>query len=159
MGLGRQSINTTLPKYLSAIFTLCVRFGVLPDTFYCGILVPILKKPNIDPSIAKHYRPVVISTVFSKLMEMAILEDSSEHDFNMLQFGFVSKRGTNTAISLANDVIQYINKRGSPVYTCMLDAEMAFDGIPHGRLMHKAINIIHDRWWRILKGWYTDLFV
>ncbi len=61
-------------KYLSDIFTLCVRFGVLPDTFYCGILVPILKKPNIDPSIAKHYCPIVISTVFSKLMEMAILE-------------------------------------------------------------------------------------
>ncbi len=44
-------------------------------------------------------------------MEMAILEDISENDFNMLQFCFVAKRNTNTAISLANDVIQYINKR------------------------------------------------
>ncbi len=47
-----------------------------------------------------------VSTVFSKLVEMAILEDSSEHDFNMLQFGFVAKRSSNTAISLANDVNQ-----------------------------------------------------
>ncbi len=155
----KHSINTTLPKYLSDICTLYVRFGVLPDTFYCGILVPILKKPNIDPSIAKHYRPVVISTVFSKLMEMAILEDSSEHDFNMLQFGFVSKRGTDTAISLANNIIQYINKRRSPVHTCTLDAKMAFNGIPHSILMHKVINIIPDKCWRILKGWYTDFFV
>ncbi len=30
---------------------------------------------------------------------------------------------------------------------------MAFDGIPHSILMHKAINVIPD------KGWYTDLFI
>ncbi len=71
-----------------------------------------------ETSITKHYRPLEISTVFSKLMAMAILEDSSEHDFNMLQFCFVTKRGTNTAISLAYDVIQYINKKRSSVI-CM----------------------------------------
>ncbi len=49
--------------------------------FTVEYLVTILKKPNIDLSIAKHYRPVVISTVFSKLEEMAILD---EHDFSFL---------------------------------------------------------------------------
>ncbi len=57
------------------------------------------------------YFPVNQGLVFSKIMELAILEDSSKHEFNRLQFGFVEKRGNNTAICLANDVIQYCNKR------------------------------------------------
>jgi hypothetical protein len=153
------SINTSMPHHLSDILTVCIRYGVLPKSFFCGILVPILKKPNIDPSIPKNYRPIVISTVFSKIMELAVLEDSSPHDFNTLQFGFVEKRGTNTAICLANDVIQFCNRRGSAVYTCALDAEMAFDGIPHSILLYKSMNVIPDMWWRILHLWYSDLYV
>ncbi len=38
------AINTSLPQYLSDILTVCVRYGVLPRSFYCGILVPLLKK-------------------------------------------------------------------------------------------------------------------
>ncbi len=92
-------------------------------------------------------------------MEVAILEDSSKHEFNRLQFGFVEKRGTNIAIYLANDVIQYCNKRGSTVYTCALDAVMAFDGIPHSVLLQKAVNVIPDKWWRIMHVWYSNIYV
>ena len=35
------------------------------------------------------------------------------------------------AISLAHGVMAYFNDRGSAVYTCSLDAEGAFDAIPH----------------------------
>ena len=35
------------------------------------------------------------------------------------------------AISLAHDIMAYFNDRGSAVYTCSLDAEGAFDAIPH----------------------------
>ncbi len=55
------------------------------------------------------------------------------------------KMETNTAICLVNDVIQYCNKQGSTVYTCALDAEMAFDGIPHSLLLQKAVNVIPDK--------------
>ena len=34
-------------------------------------------------------------------------------------------------ISLAHDVMAYFNDRGSAVYTCSLDADGAFDAIPH----------------------------
>ncbi len=152
------AIKTSLPQYLSDILTVCVRYGVLLRSFYCGILVPILKK-NIDPSIPKHDPRIVISAVFSKIMELAILEDNSKHEFIRLQFGFVEKRGTNTAICLVNDVIQYCNKWGSTVYTCALDAEMAFDGVPHIILLQKAVNVIPDTWWRIMHVWYSNIYV
>ncbi len=72
-------------------------------------------------------------------MEMAILEDSSYHEFDVLHFGFIEKRGTTTAIGLAKDIIQHFNKRGSPVHYCALDAAMAFDGILDSILLQKAI--------------------
>ncbi len=150
----KYSMETSLPEHLSRVFTLCVRYGIVPKSFNAGILVPILKKANIDPSIPKNYRPVIISTMFSKLMEMC-----APHAFHDLQFGFIETRGTHMAICIAHDTINYCNTRGSAVYTCALDAEMAFDGIPHSILLEKAMNVIPDMWWRLLYTWYKELYV
>ena len=62
-------------QYMCSMLTLCtcIRFGVVPDSFTKGLLIPILKKPNIDPSVPKNYRPIVISTTFAKLLEVHII--------------------------------------------------------------------------------------
>ena len=57
---------------------------------------------------------------------------------------------------MANDIINYCNANGSAIYTCALDAEMAFDGIPHSILLMKVINVIPDTWWRLLLTWYHN---
>ena len=155
----KYCINSAIPSHLSNVFTLCAKFGLVPKTVTMGILVPILKKTNIDPTVAKNYRPIIVSTVFSKIIEMNILEESNTGCFNNMQFGFVEGRGTNMAIRLASDVTEYCNKRGSSVYACALDAEMAFDGIPHSILLHKAVGVIPDVWWRILHKWYSELHI
>ena len=51
--------------------------------------MPLLKKSSLDPAVIKNYRPVIISTSLSKLIEKYILEQCNEHDFNDMQFGFV----------------------------------------------------------------------
>ena len=124
-----------------------------------SLLIPLLKKPNIDPSVAKNYRPVVISTTFSKVLEIHMLDICGEHEFHDLQFGFVSSRGTSMAVSLTSDVIDYCVSKGSPVYVCALDAEGAFDGIPHSIMFSKALDIIPIIYWRILIYWYSNLVV
>ena len=46
--------------------------------------------------------------------------------------------------------------------TCMagsLDAEGAFDGLPHPVIFYKAIDVIPDIYWRILVHWYQNLTV
>ena len=63
------------------------------------------------------------------------------------------------AVSLVNDVIGYCTKRGSPVYTCSLDAEGAFDAIPHNALFYKAIDVLPDHCWRIVVNWYKTMYV
>ena len=88
------------------------------------------QKPNSDPSVAKNYRPVVISSTLAKLIEVHILRECN-HEFHDLQFGFIESQGTTMAASLTHDVISYFVSHGSPVYACSLDAEGAFDALPH----------------------------
>ena len=115
------------------------------------------QKPNSDPSVAKNYRPVVISSTLAKLIEVHILRECN-HEFHALQFGFIESRGTTMAASLTHDVISYFVSHGSP-HACSLDAEGAFDALPHPVIFYKAIDVIPDIYWRILVHWYQNLTV
>ena len=131
----------------------------MADSIAKGLLIPLLKKPTSDPTVPKNYRPIVVSTTFSKLLEIHILSMCGEHEFHDLQFGFVGSRGTSMAVSLTHDVIDYCVSRGSAVYVCALDAEGAFDGIPHSIMFAKAMNVIPALYWRLLIYWYSRLTV
>ena len=96
------------------------------------------KRQVVTLHLQKNWRPIIMSTTFSKLLEMYVLElETSSHVFSDLQFGFVPGRGTEMATALVNDVVSYSNTRGSTVYTCSLDAEGAFDAIPHCVIFEK----------------------
>ena len=90
---------------------------------------------------------------------MYILEETSGTKLNKCQFGFVKHCGTSTAISLAKDISEYCKARGSNTFLCSLDAEGAFDAIPHSILYHKAAKAIPDPLWRVLFTWYQDMTV
>ena len=137
-------------QQLCTMLSICLQFGVMPETSRKGLLIPLLKKPTSDPSIPKSYRPIVISNTYSKLLEMFVMEECGCHEFEDVQFGFVPGRGTNMAVSLTQDVISYCVKRGSPIYACSLDAEGAFDAIPHPVLFDKAIDVLPDVCWRLM---------
>ena len=155
----RYAMGTQIVPFLSNLFTLCIKFGIVPTSFSKGLLIPLLKKPTLDPTDAKHYRPVTISSTLSKILELYILDRSDHYELSDLQFGFIAGRGTQMASALTNDVISYSTKRGSPVYTCSLDAEGAFDAIPHAILFHKAMDALPDHCWKMLVYWYKSLSV
>ena len=71
-----------------------------------------------------------------------VLEECSSHDFSDLQFGFVKGRRIEIATALLHDVIDYSTTRGSVVYSCSMDAEGAFDAIPHCILFDKAQSVL-----------------
>jgi len=151
-------MDTSLPLHLSMLLSLCLRFGCLPDAFRIGLLVPILKKAHLNARDPTKYRPITISSVTSKLLELYVTE-KTEQRFNPSQFGFVAHRGTTTAISLAHDVSQYCSSRGSAIYMCSLDAEGAFDAIPFPVLFLKASTCMPDSCWRLMYLWYSGLHV
>ena len=80
------------------------------------------------PNISGNYRPITLSTTHAKLIELLMLP---KDDSCPSQFGFRDNRGTTLAAALFNDVTSYFRHRGSPVYTCSLDAEKCFDSIWH----------------------------
>ena len=105
---------------LSHLLNLCLKFGIVPSNFCDGVIVLILKKPNIDPSLPNNYRPITVSNIFSKIFELGFLDSSANVEFDSLQFGFVNGRGTAMAAATVNDVINYSVNQGSPVYSCSL---------------------------------------
>ena len=153
------SADSDIVRHITRMLTLCVQFGVVPDNFTNGLLIPIPKKAGCDTSVPKNWRPIVISTTLSKILEMYVLEESNTHEFHDLQFGFIPGRGTEIATALLNDVTTYCNTRGSAVYTCTLDAEGAFDAIPHSILFYKAAAVLSKHCWHVMHTWYSKLTV
>ena len=152
-------MNSTITSSIAQMLTLCIKFSVVPDSFANGLLTPIPKKPGCDASNPKNWRPIVVSSTLSKILEMYVLDMSSQHEFSDLQFGFIPGRGTELATVLIDDVITYCNTRGSAVYTCSLDAEGAFDAIPHCILFEKAASALPDHCWSVMYNWYSRLSV
>ena len=46
-------VNSDIIRYITNMLTLCVQFGVVPDSFTNGLLIPIPKKAGCDTSIPK----------------------------------------------------------------------------------------------------------
>ena len=64
--LGSQSIGD-----LSYMLTLCIQFGVVPHNFRQGVLISIPKKAGCDTTETKNWRPITVSSIFSKLLELS----------------------------------------------------------------------------------------
>ena len=153
----RAAQETLLPLCLAILLSLCLRFCVTPSNFSLGTLTPIIKKPQLDPSLAGSYRPITVSVTISKLLELYILQGTADHNPDPCQYGFVEHRGTYTAISLTHDICTFLSSRGTPTYLCSLDAEGAFDALPHPVLFRKAMDVLPADTFRILVHWYSNM--
>jgi len=152
----KTGLKAGLAPYISYLLTLCLRFSVVPDSFVNGLLIPIPKKTNCDTSEPSNYRPIIISVVLSKLIELYVL-DTTTYDPHSHMFGFVEQRGTEMAISLTHDIISTVKSQGSTVYMCSLDAQSAFDGISHSVLFDRAYNHFSKRSWALMYMWYSNI--
>ena len=138
-----HSLKSSLPLHISSMLTLCLRHGLVPDTFLHGVLIPLYKTGKAS-HLASSYRQVTLSVTLSKVLELHILHMCQQHQPHPAQFGFASDRGTDMVIALAHDVSEYFNRRGSPVFTCSLDAQGALDHIPHSVIFAKLDGVLPD---------------
>ena len=153
-----HGLESLLPLHISSVLTLCLRHGLVPDTFLHGVLIPLYKTGKAS-HLASSNRPVTLSVTLSKVLELHILHMCQQHQPHPAQFGFASDRGTDMAIALAHDVSEYFNRRGSPVFTCCLDAQGTFDHIPHSVIFAKLDGVLPDHVWRLLYRWYSSMYV
>jgi hypothetical protein len=146
--------STQLCHCLSSLYSEMLRSNCVPSCFKTGLIIPILKKNTLDPNKPEHYRPITLSSIFSKLFESYMLPTDV---YNDNQFGFRKGCGTSHAITLMNDVICHFKQARSPLYTCSLDAEKCFDSLWHDGLFFKLKQHIPTALWRFLYTWYCNL--
>ncbi len=133
--LGKKHIVEAHPSLLLALkylFNACLSHGCIPDGLSKGLVIPLLKKHNLDINVAESYRPITIAPIVGKLFESclcSILEPFC--DSQPYQLGFVNEGGTNKAIFAVESTVKYFNEKESDVFVCSLDAEKAFDRVNH----------------------------
>ena len=155
----KYAVDSMLILQLSVLFSICLTYGVIPDTFCAGLLVPILKKSNLDPKVPGNYRPITVSSVLSKILEIYILEQVKEYNPAKCQFGFVSGKGTSMAAVMAHDISAFCTSKGSCVYMCRLDVQGAFDTLPTDIILLKVMDLIPSTIWNVLYYWYKNMYV
>ena len=143
------ALATTLSNLYSAVLST----ATVPSVISAGVIIPVLKKPSCDPNLPSNYRPITLSSVHSKMIELVIMPSP---DINDAQFGFREGRGTTFVTSLINDCAAYYKNRKSPMYLCSLDAEKCFDSIWHHGLMFKLWPILPLHHWLFLYRWYRS---
>ena len=143
-----------LVSHLAVSYNSMFSHTVMPDILSMGIIIPILKKPTLNPNKPDNYRPITLSSTHIKLIEILMM--SSDKSCNS-QYGFRQGRGTAMACSLINDLMLYCNARGSPMFICSFDAEKCFDSIWHDGLFYKLIEILPLSHWLFLYQLYGRL--
>ena len=143
---------------IAGLLTACFATGRVPDSFSTSVVTPILNKPGLDPNLLDNYRPIALTSILSKLLELVILAELElsfvQHD---LQFGFAQHRGTTEASLLISETVQWHQRRGSPVFVANLDARKFFDHIWHDGLLWRLIEFVNVRTWCLLLSWYREL--
>ena len=150
--------NDALYVLLARLASLILSYNIVPNLFHESVIVPVLKKPTLDPNITSNYRPITISSVFAKLLELMMVPEQ-DGKISDTQFGFRKGRDTLGACSFLNDILCYFNDQGSPVYVCSLDAEKCFDKIWHAGLFYKLMSVIPVHHWLLLYRWYKCSYV
>ena len=111
---------------LSICFTSMLVHAHLPDEFMKTIIVPLIKDKTGDITNVGNYRPIALTTVFSKVFEHCLLTKCTDklttHDN---QFGFKSGHSTVACLFALKQTIQYYRSHSSPVFVCCLDASKA----------------------------------
>ena len=66
---SKSTLDSSIVFHLYKLLTFCFRFGKVLPSFKKGILVPILKKPSLDPSHVK-ITDLLLCQLMCKLPEM-----------------------------------------------------------------------------------------
>jgi len=145
-GAGPDGIPPQVIKYcspvlapiLSIFFNCFFTAGVFPSHLKSGIIVPIFKSG--DRGDVSNYRPVVLLSVFGKILESLVL-DGLNFDLGKYivsqQHGFRKGRSTATNLVLFQDYIVSAFSKGLHDDCVYLDYSKAFDRVSHNHLLSK----------------------
>ena len=137
--LLRQLITSIAPV-LCHLFNLSIRTGIFPTLLKQARVLPLSKKPTLDPDTASSYRPISNLSYLSKVIERVVARRFNVHIFNshllpVQQSAYRPFHSTETAIlSVHNDLVPVIDT-GQVSLLVFLDLSAAFDTVNHPILL------------------------
>ena len=138
--LLKENSKELLPL-ISKIINSSLMSGIFPSDFKCAILVPLLKKYNLDPMIFNNLRPISNLAFMSKLIESAVCNQYKAHLkrqglAELYQSAYKENHSVETAlICVQNDIVCALDDKKS-VLLVLLDLSAAFDTVDHNALMN-----------------------
>lgn len=138
-----KKAGSAIIEPLTFLINLSFSSGEFPNNLKTGKVVPIFKKG--DPQLVDNYRPVCVSSSFSKIFEYAFLDRllCFLDKYNIItekQHGFISGKSTNSAIhNFYERVLEKVDMGECPV-GIFFDLSRAFDCVSHTILCDKLFN-------------------
>ena len=155
-----KNTASSLSYPLSILFNLSLQTADIPPIWKLASVTPIFKKGS--PSDPSNYRPISITCISSKLMEVGIKEHLLNHMKNSgalsnAQHGFMTSKSTTThLLECCSDWNLALRSRKA-VDVIYLDFAKAFDSVVHSKLLAKlnsyGINNMVLKW---IESFLTD---
>lgn len=156
-----KKIFPAISAPLCHIINISFSSGTFPDSLKVTKIIPVLKK-KADKRNVENYRPIALTSCFSKIFEYAFLNRllpflKQENILSNCQFGFQPNLSTTKAIgNLVERVVFHLENGECPV-GLFLDLSRAFDCVPHKDLLLKlesyGIRGVSATW---IRGFLTD---
>ena len=153
----------TIIDTITHMINLCISTSVFPSSCKSAIVLPLIKKPCLDPQVLKNYRPVsnlsFLSKVIEKVISSRILTHIADNDLiDKFQSAYRCGHSTETALlRVYCDIVTMVGK-GNGSCLVLLDLSAAFDTIDHDTLfviLEKYIGITGSAL-QLLKSYFSD---
>ncbi|KAK3534147.1 hypothetical protein QTP86_002300 [Hemibagrus guttatus] len=148
-----QTISPDLLPFITTVINGSLTSGHVPTVFKKARVIPILKKPALDPSDISNYRPVSLLSFLSKILEHVVCNQLSDylmqnnlHDPN--QSGFKAAHSTETALLAVTEKLHAARSAKLSSVLILLDLSAAFDTVNHKTLLStlRSLGICGTAW-------------
>ena len=140
--LIKEFLEILLP-FLTRMCNASLQEGRLPSSQTTAIVTPALKKPSLDPSDMKNYRPISNLSFMSKVVERIVVRQLSEYFaaknslLPKFQSGFRRHHSTESALLRVLSDIFSATDKGEVSLLALLDVSAAFDTVDHSILLDR----------------------
>jgi hypothetical protein len=137
-----SKLKDCIAEPLSTLFNVIFESGTLPQIWLCADVIPVFKYKGSSADV-KNYRPISLTSVFSKVMEYCVKEEMLNHLvrnglINVSQHGFLPKKSTLSSLILSINEWTTLLEEGRYVDVVYFDVQKAFDSVVHSKLLAKC---------------------
>ena len=125
--------GATLVTHMTALFNQIVEQEYIPQSFQHGLIIPIPKSSDKDPSDPSNYRGITLLSLIAKTFEKVILlrlqAAGIPDQIHPLQGGFKPGVSCIHTAFIFQEAIQHLREQKAKAYVALLDVQKAFDTV------------------------------